>query len=46
MNHYPKSFSDDTIIEENDFVRCKHKDDGRNVTIRGKNMDNKLVCAT
>jgi len=38
--HYPKSFCDDTIIEESDFVRYRCKDDDKSVIIRGKNIDN------
>ena len=41
--HYPKSFCDMTIIEENGFVKYRRRDDGRSVTIRGKRMDNRWV---
>ena len=41
--HYPKNFCDDTIIEENGFVRYRHRDDGRCVIIRGKYIDNRWV---
>jgi len=41
--HYPKSFCDDTTIEENGFVRYRCRNDGRSVTIHGKNIDNRWV---
>jgi len=41
--HYPTNFCDDTIIEANDFVRYRYRDDGKSVTIRGKNIDNRWV---
>jgi len=37
--HYPKSFCDKTIIEENGFEKYRHQNDGRSVTICGKRMD-------
>ena len=39
--HYPKTFSNKTIIEENVFVKYRRRDDGRSVTIRGTNIDNR-----
>ena len=41
--HYPKVLSNDTIIEENSFVRYRRRNDGRSVTIHGKSIDNRWV---
>ena len=41
--HYPKSFCDKTIIEENGCVKYRRRDDGPSVAVRGKRMDNRWV---
>jgi len=41
--HYPKAFTSNTIIEENGFVRYRHRDDGRMITINGNQIDNRWV---
>jgi len=43
IKHYPKTFCDETIIEENGFVKYRRYDDGRTITICGKNMNNRWV---
>jgi len=41
--HYPNSFCDKTIIEENGFVKYRHRDDGQSVTIRGKRIYSRWI---
>ena len=41
--HYPKVFSDNTIVEENGFVRNRRRNNGRSITIHGKSIDNRWV---
>jgi len=41
--HYPKSFYNETRIEENEFVKYRRRDDGRRIIINGKELDNRWV---
>ena len=43
IKHFPKCFFAETIIEENNFVKYKCRDDGRSVTIDAKSVDNRCV---
>ena len=36
--HYPKLFCDETRIEENGFVKYRRRDDGRRITVNGKEL--------
>jgi len=43
--HYPKTFSNEISIEENEFVKYRHRNDDRSVTIHGMNIDNRRVVS-
>ena len=39
--YYSKTFSNETTIEKNRFVKYRRRDDRRKATIRGMNIDNR-----
>ena len=41
--HYPKTFSNETIIEENEFVKNRHRENGSSITIHGTNIDTRWI---
>lgn len=44
-NHYPKSFSDLTIISKTSYPICRRRNTGETIKVRGASLDNRWVIS-